>query len=277
MDLIRHLRFFLAVAEERHFGRAAASLGMTQPPLSQGLGRLEQRLGVRLFDRDARGVRITPAGRSLLPRAEELVGSADAFLTDAAAWSVEPVLRVGLAADLEHLVGVLVATRAGLECEVRPVVAGSAELVDEVKGGALDVAVVRHPGVADGVVVGPVHTLATSVAAQQETDLRTTALPVVVPPRRWHPAAHDQLVDSLRRIGHSGRVLEVADTLARQALVAVGHAVGVRPGCGDGEGSAPPLRFRVVQPVPADRQPGLDHERAAAGLEQALAAIGLSA
>jgi DNA-binding transcriptional LysR family regulator len=70
---LRNVRAFLAVADERHFGRAAASLNLTQPALTQRIQVLERELGIQLLQRNAREVRLTPAGEALLQHAKTLV------------------------------------------------------------------------------------------------------------------------------------------------------------------------------------------------------------
>ncbi|WP_460499439.1 LysR family transcriptional regulator [Glycomyces tarimensis] len=70
---MRHLECFLAVGEERHFGRAAVRLGMEQPPLSQRIRRLEKELGAELFDRSGQQVALTAAGHTLMREAPELL------------------------------------------------------------------------------------------------------------------------------------------------------------------------------------------------------------
>lgn len=77
---IRHLRYFMRVAQELHFGRAAEILGVSQAPLSQQIRQLEERIGVRLFDRTTRTVTLTPAGHALFEKSgEALMGFEEAI------------------------------------------------------------------------------------------------------------------------------------------------------------------------------------------------------
>jgi DNA-binding transcriptional LysR family regulator len=148
---LRHLEYFVAVAEEQHFTRAADRLRVAQSGLSASVRSLERELGVSLFVRSTRRVELTQAGRALLVEARRTLASADAARHAVAA--VKGLLRGTLAVGTEQCVGVVDVPRLlgqfrtrhpGVEILLRQ--AGSVELCAEVRAGRLDVALVALDG-----------------------------------------------------------------------------------------------------------------------------------
>ncbi|WP_329586910.1 LysR substrate-binding domain-containing protein [Kitasatospora sp. NBC_01250] len=96
---LRTLRYFVAVAEELHFGRAASRLHMSQPPLSRAIKQLETETGAALFDRSSAGVSLTPVGAVLLDEARALLDHAEQVRTRLARAAGAATLTVGLLGD----------------------------------------------------------------------------------------------------------------------------------------------------------------------------------
>jgi DNA-binding transcriptional LysR family regulator len=151
---VRQLRYFAVTAEELHFGRAAERLHLAQPALSQSIQRLEQQLGVQLFERDRRSVRLTAAGKALLPEARRTVAQAERAATMArrAGGEYPDGLVVGfLSTTVGHLLPPIVrATReripeASIDTREMPIAA----LVGALRRGELDAGITRPPLVDD--------------------------------------------------------------------------------------------------------------------------------
>jgi DNA-binding transcriptional LysR family regulator len=97
---LRLVGYFTVVAEHQNFGRAAAALHVAQPALSRQIQRLEERLGVRLFDRTPQGSRLTEAGHAFLPEARRLLRAADQAVLAARAAAPAESVTIGYADDL---------------------------------------------------------------------------------------------------------------------------------------------------------------------------------
>ncbi|MFB4308540.1 LysR substrate-binding domain-containing protein [Actinomadura sp. GTD37] len=150
MDL-RHLRYFVAVAEELHFGRAAERLNMAQPPLSQAIRRLETELGVELLHRSTRRVGLTDAGRGYLARARKILGEVDEAAHEARRVAAGAVGHLALGCVGSATYSLLPALSRGLRLELPGVdfsFRGEMLVPDQtaaLRAGEIDLALLRPP------------------------------------------------------------------------------------------------------------------------------------
>jgi DNA-binding transcriptional LysR family regulator len=239
---LRQIRFFVAVAEDRHFGRAAERMYIAQPALSQHIRRLEHELDVRLFDRSGRHVRLTPAGDAFLEGARRLLAQADetarrARLADAGE-SGTVTIGVNIAAAGSLLPGAL-RSWSIRRPTVRPVLTAARrpELLDLLRRHELDLAVLDGP-VADAAfeteVLVEYDTVLLLPAAhplgdEAEVDIgQLSDEEFVLLDRTVAPGLHDRTIAMCDSAGFSPHVsLEVQDPGLVPLAVASGAGVAV--------------------------------------------------
>ncbi len=235
---VRHLRYFVAVAEELNFGRAAARLHVAQPGLSQQIKVLEAELGLRLFDRTKRRVGLTEAGTLLLGEAYAVLGRFDECLETmrrARAGTSPAPIRIGMFSEFSRSQGsALVAELRRrhpdyvLAVEATP----SAAQVRSVETGELDLGIVRAVPSASavarrlldaeplGACLPAGHRLARGGAIRPD---QLTGEPLLWMPRSANPEMYDQVLVTLAAAGLKIESVQSAGTVtASFALVADG-------------------------------------------------------
>jgi len=244
----RHLRSFLAVAEQLHFGRAAEQLHITQPPLTRQIQQLEELLGgVELFDRSRRRVALTPAGELLVDEARQLVDQLERSVqrTQRVAKGEAGRIRVGFVttADYSVLPGLLKAfTSRYPQIDVDLLELTGDEQLRRLAAGRLDVGILiaehrdpalgwlpihREPLVA---VVASGHPLARHRGAIARNALREE--PFVLFPRSLAPGLYDKVIGYLDRAGFTPTIGQQARQMQTIiGLVAGGMGISVVPAC----------------------------------------------
>jgi DNA-binding transcriptional LysR family regulator len=240
---LRQLRYFIAVAEELHFRRAAARLHISQPPLSQQIARLEEELGSRLLSRTRRRVELTAAGEAFLRDARAMLDELDVAV--ATVRRIETgqagLLRVNFvgSALLSIVPGIVQRfrrARPSVEIELRE--RSTLEQLRALTLGVVDVGLVRPPIDADEALATEVVMRERTVAAipsghplarRERVPLRSLAAePLVLFPREQAPGFHDLLTGRLAATGTSPHVVQYAPEMTTIiGLVAAG--IGLSP------------------------------------------------
>lgn len=233
---IRQLRYFLAVAELRHFGRAAEQLHIVQPAVSQQIRRLEHELGGQLFHRTTRTVELTPTGVAFLTHAREILAAVDrASHVARQPHDGKTTLRVGTGSGLGDLLSVVLAELAGREPEltVELVRLPEQQRLLRLAEGKLAAAIVRGTSdpLPDGIVYVPVlsQALIAALPAARTTPRRRTvrlaelaAMPARLPERDQNPALLDPLTAAFQHAGLTLRRIPPGSDEDMLALISTG-------------------------------------------------------
>lgn len=239
---LRHLRYFIAVAEELHFGRAANRLHIESSPLSRAIKDLEGELGVRLFERDTRKTIITTAGTLFLEEARHVLATLELACTrvHAVARGISGTLRIGYSDGLaQPRLAALIAQFRQDEpnIDVRIVEMSFAEQAKQLRAGLLDLGLALTEVVGDGLVAEPLWRDPVVVVLPAKHPFirrRTVALADLAeqPLILCHPdcgsGGHGQIDNILRSVIRQPRVADcAASPAARITLVASGYGIAL--------------------------------------------------
>jgi DNA-binding transcriptional LysR family regulator len=234
---LRHLRYFVAVAEELHFGRAAEVLGISQPPLSQQIQALEQELDVRLFDRTNRRVSLTDAGRLFLDETRQTLAQVNKSVDVArrAEQGELGELQIGFTASAPFVSiiprAIFAFRQAFPAVHLNLEEMNSRDVSQAVIDERLQIGMIRPLALPDTLeaVVHADHPLAEGGDAGVHLS-ELAEQPFVFFPRTHGTGLHDQLVGLARQAGFTPRIAQEAhEALTIIGLVAAGLGVSVLP------------------------------------------------
>ncbi|HBN9876125.1 TPA: LysR family transcriptional regulator [Pseudomonas aeruginosa] len=244
---LRHLRYFIAVAEELHFGRAAERLGISQPPLSQQIQALEEEVGARLFERTNRRVELTDAGRLFLDESRQVLAHVDkaVLLARRAHLGELGELKIGFTSSAPFTSTIPSSIHAfrkaypDVHLDLQEM--SSRQVLKALLEESLQVGVIRPLALPDAVhwvelfreplvaVLRADHPL----AAGSEDGLAIAALaeePFVFFPRSYGTGLYDQVIALTRQAGFSPRIAqEASEAMTIIGLVSAGLGVSILP------------------------------------------------
>jgi DNA-binding transcriptional LysR family regulator len=240
---LRQLRYFLAVAEELHFSRAAERLRIAQPALSQQIAKLEREIGVELFHRSRRRVELSAGGQAMLRPARQALTEASAAVEAAqrAARGETGRLRIGF---IESAANTVLPEAVRRFSAARPEVGLSlSELsvdaqVEGLRTGLLDIGILRLPAATDGLELaslpdeGLVVVVADSHPLARRKQISASALagePLVLLARQMVPGLYDQIIALMHQHGGAQITQEPTSIQAVLGLAAAGLGVSLLP------------------------------------------------
>jgi DNA-binding transcriptional LysR family regulator len=237
----RELRYFVAVAEELHFRRAAERLYVAQPAVSEQIRKLEVELGVRVFDRTPRGVVLTDAGAALLEEARRILHQAETAQDAARNAHLRAAFRLRIGYPPDSLPGAvprglrrLTAAAPGIDVKLET--GDALKLIDAVRNRRLDAAITALPAPVDGLrtlSLGQEHLVA-AVPVTDDRALqpalaieRVASSRLLLLPRDANPPLHNAVVSLARDAGLSPDIVELAEPRVELAMLAVASGAGI--------------------------------------------------